>query len=77
MQFSMTFPLELKFDFVPAEYELGHLFQPERMELSESNFELSDTQIALFEQQALTAFKDQQVDAKASRAYDLYLEVAA
>lgn len=74
MQFSMTFPLELEFDFVPAEYERGHLFQPERMALSDSNLELSDTQIALFEEKALKEFKAKKADAIASKGYDIYLD---
>ncbi len=76
MQYSMTFEIQLKFDYVPAEYDMGHLFQPERMELSDCNIELSDKQIALFEEQALKAFKAEKRDGLAARAYELYLEMA-
>ena len=54
----------MKFTYTPSEWEQGRLFQPERMELSECNLELSDQQIAHFEQLALQEFKAQRAEAR-------------
>ncbi len=70
---SLTFQLELVFNHTPAEWEQGHLFQPERMELQDSNLELSNQQIAHFAQMALEEFKTQQAEGRDLRAYELNL----
>ena len=74
MRIATTFQLELIFNYTPAEWERGHLFHPERMELQDSNLELSDQQIDRFAQMALEEFKTQQAEDSALRAYELNLE---